>query len=141
MAHAEAFGRRGMRDDTRNWIATAEYDLETARHLFDAERYIHVVFFCHLALEKLLKAHVTEVTKTEPAKTHSLMYLVRKAGLSPTREMAGFLGDISNESVPTRYPDGAGELLTEYTREVAENCLRSTREAMKWLREHPNLKE
>ena len=130
-----------MRDDSSNWIVTAEYDLETAQRLFEAERYIHVVFFCHLALEKLLKAHVTEVTQEEPAKTHSLMYLVRKAGLDVPLEINDFLGEITNGSVPTRYPDGAGELFTKYTREVAEGCLRSTREAMKWLREHANLKE
>ncbi len=56
-----------MRDDTRNWIACAEYDLETARSMFDSARYLYVVFMCHLALEKLLKAHVTEVIQAEPA--------------------------------------------------------------------------
>ena len=130
-----------MRDDTRNWIASAEYDLETAQDMFDKGRYVYVVFMCHLALEKMLKAHVTEVTQEEAAKTHSLVYLVRKAGLRPSKEMAGFLGDITNESAPTRYPGDAGEPLAKYTREVGESCLRSTREAFKWLREHPNLKE
>ncbi|HET7087843.1 MAG TPA: HEPN domain-containing protein [Anaerolineae bacterium] len=47
-----------MRADTQNWIATAEYDLETARHMLATGRYLYVVFLCHLALEKMLKAHV-----------------------------------------------------------------------------------
>ncbi len=130
-----------MRDHTRKWIAIAEYDLVTAGHMFETGRYVYVVFMCHLALEKLLKAHVAEVTQTTPAKSHNLMYLVRKAGLTPAKELAGFLGDVTNESVPTRYPDDPEELLTKYTREVAESCLRSTREAFRWLKKHPNLKE
>ncbi len=55
-----------MRDDTRNWIACSDYDLETARHMFETGRYVYVIFMCHLALEKLLKAHVTEAIQAEP---------------------------------------------------------------------------
>ncbi len=95
----------------------------------------------HLALEKMLKAHVTEVIQAEPAKTHSLAYLVRKAGIDAPPEMGEFLGKISNRSVPTRYPGGFGEFLAEVTQEVAERCLQLTEETMKWLKDHPNLKE
>jgi HEPN domain-containing protein len=48
-----------MRKDTRNWIALAEYDLETAVHMLETGRFLYVIFICHLALEKVLKAHVT----------------------------------------------------------------------------------
>jgi len=49
-------------------------------------RYLYVVFFCHLALEKMLKAHVVEVTQSIPARTHDLIYLVKKSELSlPSR--------------------------------------------------------
>ncbi len=40
----------------------SEYDVETARHMLATGRYLYVVFMCHLALEKMLKAHVTAVT-------------------------------------------------------------------------------
>jgi HEPN domain-containing protein len=52
-----------MREDTINWIALAEYDLETARHMLKTGRFLYVIFLCHLSLEKMLKAHVTEVRK------------------------------------------------------------------------------
>ena len=70
-----------LRADTENWIAWAEYDLETARHMLATGRYLYVVFCCHIALEKLLKAHVTEVTQAVPPKTHELSALVKKSGL------------------------------------------------------------
>jgi len=62
-----------LRKDSQNWIALADYDLETAVHMLETGRYLYVVFLCHLALEKVLKAHVTEVTQTSPVKTHDLI--------------------------------------------------------------------
>jgi HEPN domain-containing protein len=50
-----------VRPDIQNWIDSAEYDLETARHMLKTGRYLYVVFMCHLALEKTLKAHVALV--------------------------------------------------------------------------------
>lgn len=132
---------REMRDDTRNWIASADYDVETAQDLFEAGRYPYVIFMCHLALEKMLKAHVTEVMQSKPAKTHSLPYLVRKAGLDVPPEMRRFFGEITNGCVPMRYPDNIEELLNTRTRDVAEEVMRFTREAIKWLKDHPNLQE
>lgn len=129
-----------MRRDTQNWIVGSEYEFGNARAMFEAGRYPYVVFFCHLALEKMLKAHVTEVTQSAPAKTHNLMYLVRKAGLQVPPEALDFLGEASNGSVPARYPDDMQKLLADTTREVAERWLRSTEEALEWLRNHENLK-
>ena len=80
-------GYSDVRKDTANWIALADYDIETARHMLTTKRYLYVIFLCHLALEKLLKAHVTEVTQTVPIKTHDLIYLVKKCEL----KLYGFL--------------------------------------------------
>jgi HEPN domain-containing protein len=100
-----------VREDTRNWIESSEYDLDTARDLFKAGRHVYVIFMCHLALEKMRKAHVTEVIQAEPAKTHSLEYLIRKAKLEPPPEMREFLGKITSQSAPTRHPGDFGEFL------------------------------
>ena len=61
-----------MRKDTKNWIALTDYDTETARHMLATERYLYVIFLCHLALEKILKAHVAEVIQDVPIKTLDL---------------------------------------------------------------------
>ncbi len=37
------------------WIKQADYDMETARAMFAARRYICTVFMCHLSIEKALK--------------------------------------------------------------------------------------
>ena len=123
-----------MRADTLNWIAFAEYDLETARHMLETGRRIYVVFMCHLALEKMLKAHVTEATQTIPAKTHDLIYLVKRSGLSVPSDLLDFIGKINNASVPMRYPDDLQRTLNEYTDPVVRSYLRQTEEALQWLR-------
>jgi HEPN domain-containing protein len=129
-----------VRADTQNWISLAEYDLETARHMLVTGRYLYVVFLCHLALEKALKAHVTEVTQSIPPKTHDLIYLVKKSALDLPQLHLEFIGKINNASIPTRYPDDLQRTLREYPESVVRNYLRQTEEVLLWLRQHPNLK-
>lgn len=38
-----------MRKDTKNFINFTEYDLKTAEFMLNSERYIYVIFMCHLA--------------------------------------------------------------------------------------------
>ncbi len=119
-----------MRSDTQNWVALSEYDLETARHMLKTGRYLYVVFLCHLALEKILKAHVTEATQSIPAKSHDLIYLVKKSGLSLPQPYLDFVGKINNASVPTRYPDDLQRSLSSYPEPVVRGYLRQTEEVV-----------
>lgn len=128
-----------MRADTQNWIAMAEYDLGTAQHMLETGRLLYVVFMCHLALEKILKAHVTETTQDIPKKTHDLIYLIKKANLILPKEQLEFVGKINNASVPTRYPEDLQKILKEYPKNVVEDYLKQTREVIRWLKQHPNL--
>lgn len=128
-----------MRKDTANWIALTDYDLETARHMLVTGRYLYVVFLCHLALEKILKAHVAEVTQELPIKTHDLIYLVKKSELQLSQPHLDFIGKINTASIPTRYPDDLQRSLKEYTESVAKDYLTQTTELVQWLKQHPNL--
>lgn len=125
-----------MRPDTQNWVALAEYDLETARHMLKTGRYLYVVFLCHLALEKVLKAHVTEATQSIPAKSHDLIYLVKKSGLSVPQPYLDFVGKINNASVPTRYPDDLQRSLSAYPEPIVRGYLRQTEEVVAWLKQN-----
>ncbi|MCC6444603.1 MAG: HEPN domain-containing protein [Armatimonadetes bacterium] len=55
-----------MNPETANWLESARYDLETAEHMQKSGRYIYVVFMCHLAIEKTIKALVCEETQAAP---------------------------------------------------------------------------
>ena len=128
-----------LRADTQNWIAMSDYDIGTAEHMLNTGRYLYVIFMCHLALEKMLKAHVTEVTKEIPRKTHDLLYLVEKVKLELPKEYLDFVGKINTTSVPTRYPEDLQKMLKEFPKNVAEDYLRKTKEVIAWVKSHPNL--
>ena len=70
-----------MTSDSDEWSRQAQYDIGTAESLIAAERYPPVIFFCHLALEKALKALYVEKYNDIPEKTHSLVLLVDLPGL------------------------------------------------------------
>jgi len=44
------------------WINAAEDDLLTADLLIREKRILHGLFFCHLVIEKAIKAHVVKKT-------------------------------------------------------------------------------
>ena len=128
-----------MRKDTANWIALTDYDVETAGYMLETGRYLYVIFLCHLSLEKILKAHVAEVTQSLPIKTHDLIYLVKVSKLELPEKHLDFVGKINTASIPTRYPDDLQRSLKEYPKSVAKDYLVKTQEIIQWLKQHPNL--
>jgi len=75
------------------WRHGADEDFEVAKELLAGKRYRHALFFAHLALEKMLKAHVTQRTGQIPPRIHNLVRLSQVADMSlsfdPTRIPAG----------------------------------------------------
>ena len=90
-------------------------------------------------MEKLLEAHVAEVTQTLPIKTHDLIYLVKKCELELPESYLDFVGKINTASIPTRYPDDLQRALKEYPKSVAKDYLNQTTDIVLWLKQHPNL--
>ncbi|MBM4135706.1 MAG: HEPN domain-containing protein [Nitrospira sp.] len=69
------------KDSITNWIKSSNYDIKTAEHMFMTGRYIYVLFMCHLAVEKLLKALYESISGKVPPKTHNLIYLTKAVNL------------------------------------------------------------
>jgi len=66
----------------KNWIATSNYDLQTADAMYKAGRHLYVVFMCHLAIEKMLKAILAHKYPEDiPPKIHNLVNLTQKTEL------------------------------------------------------------
>ena len=63
------------------WINTAKSDFDSAEILIHESRYSHGLFFCHLSIEKGLKAHVVKTTGEIPPKSHNLIYLLELADI------------------------------------------------------------
>lgn len=130
-----------MRKDSQSFVASAGYDIETARHMLETGRYIYVIFMCHLAIEKMLKAVAAEVTKQTPPKSHNLLFLTKLAGIDFPEKLFEFVSKINNVSVVTRYPEDFEKLLEAYPADSAKGYLMQAKEAVEWLKQNERLKK
>jgi HEPN domain-containing protein len=87
------------------WKAGAFDDLETAKVLIDKNRLLQGLFFCHLVIEKAIKAHVVKQTKELAPRSHNLIYLSEKAKLIFSEDEEIFLGILMKYQLQGRYPD------------------------------------
>ena len=128
-----------MLKETKNWIDSSDYDAQTATHMLQTGRYIYVIFMCHLAIEKLLKAIVQEDTGKLPHKTHDLIYLLQITKNSLPAHLLEFVGKVNNASIVTRYPEDLSKIISAYPERVAKEYLNSTYEVIRWLKQDTRL--
>lgn len=87
------------------WFKSAFDDLETAKILIVNRRYLQGLFFCHLVIEKAIKAIVVKNTAEIAPRSHNLLYLSELAGLSYNEDDENFLGILMKYQLQGRYPD------------------------------------
>ena len=130
-----------MRKDTKNFLRSSQYDLETANFMLNTGRYIYVIFMCHLSLEKILKALISETKQTVPPKTHNLIYLIKIGNISLPKEYFEFIAKINKANIITRYPEDFTRVLEAYPESIAKEYLSITKEIHQWLKQNKKLAE
>lgn len=113
------------------WSSGSDSDFETAELLISNRKNIQGLFFCHLAVEKMLKAMVTKETHEVPPKSHNLSYLSEIAGIKFTEQENAFLAVLMKYQLEGRYPEyypatPKQEIVAEYfkqTKQIRE-CLK-----------------
>ncbi|MFL0685140.1 MAG: HEPN domain-containing protein [Algoriphagus aquaeductus] len=114
------------------WINGASEDLEVAEILIEKRRFIHGLFFCHLVIEKAIKAHVVKVTGELAPKSHNLIYLSEKSELVLKDETLEFFGLLMKYQLEGRYP-GYQPFIPEYR--IVLEYLKETKKHLSWLKE------
>ena len=123
-----------MDEDVRNWVTISEYDLGTAQDLLAASRYVAVLFSCQQAVEKMLKALITQHSGEIPRRIHGLIELAMDANVEINQEQKSLLSDLTLYYVQTRYPTQFSGLEKDIDKEVATKILEQTKEVWEWLR-------
>jgi HEPN domain-containing protein len=123
-----------MKRTALNWLRGAEYDIKTAESLLRGRRYVYVIFMCHLAVEKTLKAIVAETSTTPPPRTHNLYRLLELGRIQLPEVHETVVAQLNTMSTATRYPEDMATLEAEVTRKVAQTYLIQTQELLTWLR-------
>jgi HEPN domain-containing protein len=113
-----------------HWRAGSSEDWEVASDLLEAGKIRHGLFFAHLAVEKLLKAHVCKATRDLAPPTHNLVRLAEFAALPFTREQVDLLAEVNSFNIAGRYPDTAMLLPTAVE---AKQYFANIGELLEWL--------
>lgn len=87
-----------------HWRDGAKEDIEVARELVARGRNRHGLFLAHLALEKVLKAHVCRHTRDLAPRIHSLVRLAELASIKPNKEQLDTLAEMNAFNLEGRYP-------------------------------------
>lgn len=109
------------------WLNSADEDLETAKSLFKLTRYNGCLFFCHLAIEKILKALFLKTNDDYPPVTHKLVRLAKLSAIKLDKETETFLAEITTFNVEARYDILKEKLYKKATRQFTKKYLEITR--------------
>ena len=87
------------------WRNGAFNDMDTAVILVANKKYVHGLFFCHLCIEKILKALLVKETGNLPPKSHNLTYLLEIAKVQASEEERILMSVLMKYQLEGRYPD------------------------------------
>jgi HEPN domain-containing protein len=117
-----------------HWLERSRYDLDTAKAMLDAGRYLYVAYMGQQAIEKLLKAIIAQLGK-ENLPIHSLNRLAERAELRAglTDEQVDLLAELTAYNIEARYGDYKESLSEVIDAEKAKILYDRTRELFGWL--------
>lgn len=104
----------------------------TAGLLIREKRILHGLFFCHLVIEKAIKAHIVKTTGEVAPRSHNLIYLTEKAELEFNDDIEMFLGILMKYQLQGRYPD-YNPVLPDIVK--VNEYFEKTKTLLKWLKE------
>jgi HEPN domain-containing protein len=117
-----------------HWVERSQYDLDTAKAMLGAGRYLYVAYMCQQAVEKILKAIIAQHGK-ENFPIHNLNRLAEIAGVSKelNSEQFNFLAELTPYHIEARYGDYKESLSEIIDAKKAQHVYKKTGEIHKWL--------
>ncbi len=112
------------------WRQGASEDFEVARELILNKRARHGLFFLHLSLEKLIKAHVCKNTNDIAPRIHNLIRLSEAASLFFEQSFTDLLAELNAFNIEGRYPDST---IIPVSQGEAIDYLNRAEEVFTWL--------
>lgn len=115
------------------WSRTSAQDFETAEILFGSLKYHHALFFCHLSIEKILKALIVKKTQGAPPLVHDLVRLAERTGIKLSANQKNDLAEINAFNIQARYDDYKLSFFKKANKRFASKYINKTRKILKWL--------
>jgi HEPN domain-containing protein len=112
------------------WRQNAIEDFEVARQLVESEKIRHGLFFAHLAIEKILKAHVCKVSGKFAPRIHNLIRLSELGKIKLSEPDFDLLAEMNAFNIEGRYPI---PFISPVSKREAEEYLEKCGKVLKWL--------
>ena len=116
------------------WKISAERNYETAKFLYKGRKYSDCLFFCHLALEKILKGLVVEQTKTHAPYIHRLVDLAKSAKIKLSEDQILYLTEITEFNIAGRYDKHKFAFYERCTKNYTEKYFNISKNLYLWLK-------
>ena len=118
-------------DEINYWLEIARDDLRVAGRLIDSNDRLHALFFCHLGIEKMLKALYVKRNSTSPPPIHNLVRLAMESKLTLSGEDLEFLNELLRFNIEARYPKDRIKIRKTCTKKYSMEILQKVK---KWRR-------
>ena len=116
------------------WRDTADDDWADIQRSIGAGAYVHGLFFAHLVIEKLSKAHwVKDNESSIPPRTHNIVKLWEATQLAPQPEHENIAAKLNDYQLEGRYPDYMKKLRARTTAAYTTALLTEIKTLRAWL--------
>ena len=117
------------------WKEGAADDWRVANKLLEGKETLPALFFAHLTIEKILKAHVCRQTQEYAPMIHNLLSLAQRARLSLSLERANLLAELTTYNIRGRYPDMRDvQKIEKPTLQYSKSLFEKIEEMYEWLK-------
>ena len=121
------------------WLDLADYDIETAKAMLQAKRYLYVGFMCHQTIEKAIKAVLSrDCAESEmPPRIHDLSKLAIRAKLmaAMSEEQQDFIEELNPLNIEARYPEYKEQISKTLTPDKCKRFIAETERLLFWIKE------
>jgi len=118
------------------WLTASKEDFDSAEILYQNKKHHHALFFCHLSIEKMLKAIIVKSTKTAPPLIHDLVRLAEKAAVPLSEHQKNELAEITTFNIEARYDDYKLSFRKKAKKQFSLKYLEKTKEMLQWLNKY-----
>ena len=123
-------------DKVTYWLALVDEDVLTAKAMLKSKRLLPMGFFCHLAVEKSLKAVIAKNTDDVPPRIHNLLRLADQATLTKklSETQINLLERLNPMQIEARYPDYKNKVASTLTMDICEKMMVETEAFLCWIK-------
>jgi len=123
-----------LKEAIQFWVKSANEDFITAQVLFECQRFVHCLFFCHLFVEKILKASVVKAIHDNPPYSHKLVSLAQLSRVNFTKEQLILIKGLTEFNLKARYDDIKLSLYKKANKDYTQNYFQKCKELFLWLK-------